>query len=336
MSEAAIYAALQIENQRCDPPKSDEDLQRITKSIMRYEPENPVITQEVSVEPGAQVESPTVEAGMNPGGVGEDSPGDGQLILTNPSRPLLPALFSFSDLQQVEIPDIEVVPTPLNFLNKYLFGGFGLGELAFLVAKQESGKTSLSCALAAHAVKQGYNVLVVHYEDSFRALKKRYTTLFTEPGLSDVYFLNARERKTGLVEIQNAISKVRPSFVVIDYFSRIPVLSTNKGSESRFQAKDVTELLKDIAVAHDCAMLVTDHITILQTKQSANPYRIWDYMVAEAKMYKMALVDTMLGLARDQYDGTKLYLTGMKFKREYSQMYQTFQVDWGKCVFKEF
>jgi len=301
-------------------------LQRTAKKAME------TIEQEASVESGAQVGSPT---GLAAASVDISLPGDGQLILTNLSRPSLPALLSFAELRELEIPEIEVIPTPLKFLNTYLHGGFGIGELAFLIAKQESGKTSMACAFAAHAVKQGFNALVVHYEDSFRALKKRYTSLFQEQGMSDVYFLNAVQHKTGLDEIQRAIEKVKPAFVVIDYFSRIPAPNSNKASESRFEAKHTTEALKAMAVALECAILVTDHVTILQSK-TGNPYRIHDYMVAESKMYKLALVDIMIGLAKDNWDGTIIYASGMKFKREYSQMFQKCKINWATCEVQEF
>jgi len=332
MSEEAIYAALTVENQRCAPPKASSDLRRIAKSVSRYQPEDPIMG-EVSVKSGAQV----AHQGIPVATAETRLPGESPLIHKNHSRLSLPSLLSFEELKTIEVPDIEVIPTPLSFLNKFMAGGFGLSELIFLIAKQESGKSSLACACAAHAVKQGYKALVVHYEDSFRALKKRYTTLLgNSHHLSDVYFLNAVDHKIGIPEIARAIEQHKPSFVVIDYFSRIPGPTTNKGAESRFESKAIAELLKDIAVANNCAILVTDHVTILQQK-TGNPYRIYDYMVAEAKQYKLAIVDTMIGLARDLHMGQRLYLSGMKMKREYTgdTRFWTFNVDWSECRFYE-
>lgn len=252
------------------------------------------------------------------------------------SPSVLPGLLSWSELKDIELPEVEVIPTPIPRLNTYLAGGFGIGELAFLIAKQESGKSSLSCALAAHAVKLGYTALVVHYEDTFLSLQKRYSTLLGDhKELSEVYFVNAVQYKPNLETIRKAIQQVKPALVVVDYFSRIPVPASSKGAESRFEAKHITEILKDMAVETQCAMIVTDHVTIIPPK-AGNPYRIRDFMVAESKMFKLALVDTMIGLARDHDNGEKIYLTGMKFKRKYTRgMFASFQVDWERCRFWE-
>jgi hypothetical protein len=45
MSEASIFAALQIENERCNPPLPAQDITRISKSISRYDPADPALVQ---------------------------------------------------------------------------------------------------------------------------------------------------------------------------------------------------------------------------------------------------------------------------------------------------
>jgi archaellum biogenesis ATPase FlaH len=270
------------------------------------------------VESGAHQESPLIEGKALEGKVY--------------SSTSTPALLSYSELKDYEIGDVETITTPLPFLNHYLAGGFGIGEITLLVAKQESGKTSLSCFLAAGIKKAGYNVLCVHYEDSLRSLKKRYNTLLKDDLLSDsdIYFVNALHYKTGLDEIRQAIRKSKATFVVVDYLARVPV---NKAlAESRFEIRDTMMGLKDIAAQEQCSILVTDHITISHS-EGKNKYRITENRVAEAKMFKLMVVDYMIGLCKDDDTPGVLYATGLKAKREYRTMFQRFRVDWETAHF---
>lgn len=60
MSEAAILAALREENRRCRPPLEDEEVERIAKSIARYEPESLIDeTSIMSAVEGLTLDSPT-------------------------------------------------------------------------------------------------------------------------------------------------------------------------------------------------------------------------------------------------------------------------------------
>jgi hypothetical protein len=58
MSEAAMLAALLVENERCDPPLPEEDVRKIAESIGRYEPASEPVT---NTQSAAYLDEPVIE-----------------------------------------------------------------------------------------------------------------------------------------------------------------------------------------------------------------------------------------------------------------------------------
>lgn len=310
----------------CAILKSTEDTYNRGKDLSdKYLQRTILKAMETVKECGVQIPTATVESTA---GVIPQEKAYGML-----STPNNPSLLSFSELQHLEIPEIETIPTPLDFLNDYLAGGFGLGEVTLLVAEQESGKTTLSCYLAAHAKRIGYNVLCVHYEDSLLALKKRYSMLLKDDITSDseLYLVNALNYpNTSIEHIRNYIRKTKATFVVLDYFSRIP--SNDKKPDSRLEVRDVIQDLASLASQEQCAILVTDHV-VIKTDYKNPTYRMTFDRISENKKDKLATANYVIGLCKHKDNPEKLYATGMKAKREFRKMFQLFYTNWKTCEF---
>ncbi len=123
MAEASILAALQAENARCDPPLAEADIQRIARSVARYEPAQ--ASNAITGGNGA----------IDPAGLGGEA---------DPARdPEPPPAFTeidLSGLMQAEIdpPRFAIDPwLPLRQVT--LFGGHG-----------GTGKSSIALVIAAH------------------------------------------------------------------------------------------------------------------------------------------------------------------------------------------
>jgi len=315
LSFNAIFTALYETNmERCIPPLPESEVRTIAESISKYSPS----FNSVSVYN-------TVSA-------------DSENALNNSDRlmeasPIPTQIYRYSSLKDQSFPKVETIPTGIHGLDSYLDGGLGVGETSFLIAKQGTGKTHLACFIGSNARKKGFNVLHVFYEDMLGSIKNKYDAKFIAQEYdADIFFLDATKQPVTLNEIERQIKEINPGLVIIDYFFRIP--SQRGLGESRFEVRDTVMTLANIARNNNCHILVLDHILISYIDYSKEPwcYRLRDDMISEAKMYKGAIADTIIGMVQDK-NKTDIWITGIKHKRYVKDYFNCLKVEWDKGNF---
>jgi KaiC/GvpD/RAD55 family RecA-like ATPase len=242
-----------------------------------------------------------------------------------------PVLLKYSEIQNVVYPPVERFRTNIRCIDDYTDGGLGLTELSLFVAEKASGKSTIACWIGVAAQQQGYNVLHVFYEDRLSNLKSRYDHNFIDRSFdSEVFFCDATERPIRVPQIEAAIRQCNPGLVIIDYLARIPEVK-----DDRFSVRDIIFKFGNMARQYNTHILVTDHVTVEKppTDRFGNavsvPYVLEDYRLSEAKMYKSMATDIMIGLMRDRYDRSRVWVTGMKMKLLDNELKnKSIQVDW--------
>jgi len=308
MSYDAILAALLTENDlRCHPPLPQKEVETIASSVSRYEPED---------SPNGNIEANRIADGTG---------GSRVVVVPEPPR-----LMTYTELKGMEFEPVETIPTKIKCLDEYFDGGLGLKELSLVIAEQETGKSTLACWIGSQAKLAGYNVLHTFYEDQPSNIKQRYENhLAIDHSETEVFFADGTRKALSLDQIEAAIKECNPGLVIIDYMARVPILA--KMAESRFESRDILMRFANMARSHNCHIMVLDHVLIVDRKWMGPPpecYRMTLGRVSEAKMYKLMIVDLMIGMIRDYDDPAKLWITGMKNKRKNRRMFAPIHVDY--------
>lgn len=161
------------------------------------------------------------------------------------------------------------VPTPWPDINNLLQGGFGPGDLGIVFGNPGGGKSWLMVAMAAHAVKMGYNVVYYTLELGEDYVGKRFDCYLT--GIDIEHIGDHRNKVDKMVEelTGNLIIKeyppkmasistirahlqkctdteVKPDLVIIDYIDYLKAAS-NKFSERKDEIDDVYVACKGLA-----------------------------------------------------------------------------------------
>jgi len=240
-----------------------------------------------------------------------------------------PILFSYASLQNHKFPEIELIPIGIPCLDNYFSGGLGKKEVSMFIAPQETGKTTLACAIGANAALSNRTILHIFYEDEPKVIKERYDSLNKNNSKLNVFFVDSTKRAIWLDKIEGYIKQTKPELVIVDYFARIPGVS-----HDRFKSKEALEWFGNIARQNNCHILILDHVTIINNPNDTS-YVMRDYRVSESKMYKLAIVNYMVGFMKDRHNDDIIYLTGMKAKRKAQKLFKTLQVNRETCIFTE-
>jgi archaellum biogenesis ATPase FlaH len=249
------------------------------------------------------------------------------------SSSVAPTLLKYSEIKDYVYPSVERISTGIGCIDIYTAGGLGLKELSLVIAEQETGKTTLSCWLGAQAQQQGYNVLHVFYEDDLADLKKRYDNHLTDTSSdSDVFFLDGTEKPVSVPVIEHSIRQCNPGLVIVDYLARVPGLDGK--ADDRFSIRDLFFEFGNLARRYNTHILIADHVTIVQdrTDRQGNllpvSYKMELSRLSEAKMYKSMTTSIMIGMIKDRQDMSRIWCTGLKFKRKANRLFKSMQVNW--------
>ena len=161
------------------------------------------------------------------------------------------------------------IPTPWEPVNQLTQGGFGPGDLGIVFGNPGGGKSWLMVAMAAHAVKLGYNVVYYTLELGQDYVGKRFDCYFTGKSIEDVqhhrdevekvvenlagkliikeYPPKAATVATIKAHLQKCIdSEIKPDFVIIDYidYLRAPA---KKFAERKDEIDDLYVACKGMA-----------------------------------------------------------------------------------------
>lgn len=234
MSPGAIRAALLAENrQRCDPPMSDLEVERIAANIAKYEP---------------GVAEQRNDAGRADGGGSE---------LTAISAP---------ELLATEVPSVDWLVEgvlPVGAVG-VLAGPSGSGKTWFAL--------ELGLAVAAGRAFLGQfetvqgTVLVIDKENILRLLQQRVGALTESPPAELHYVIGSDlriDRPADLDRLERLIRELRPALLVIDSGVRFSIADENSANEMA----RISDVWMGIRNRHSCALLILDH-----TRKAPGPF----------------------------------------------------------------
>ena len=237
------------------------------------------------------------------------------------------------------------IPTPWPIMNDAIQGGFGPGDLGIIFGNPGGGKSWTMVAIAAHAVKMGYNVNYYTLELGEDYVGKRFDCYFTGYSIDEVnnhrkevqtYVDNLKGKlivkeyppKGATVNtIKSHIQKCmdmdhKPDMVVIDYVDYLRAPSRgSKFAERKDEIDDVFIATKGLAKEMKIPILTPSQVNRMGAKDS-----VIEGDKAAGSYDKMMVADVCLSLSRMKED--KVLGTGRVhvMKNRYGQDGMTYNV----------
>ena len=236
------------------------------------------------------------------------------------------------------------IPSPWPILNEGIQGGFGPGDLAIVFGNPGGGKSWTMVAIAAHAVKMGFNVNYYTLELGEDYVGKRFDCYLTGHSIDEVN--NHREEVETLVKglkgklivkeyppkgatvntIKSHIQKCididhKPDMVIIDYVDYLRAPSRGKAFERKDEIDDVFIATKGLAKEIGIPVLTPSQVNRMGAKDS-----VIEGDKAAGSYDKMMVADICLSLSRQKED--KVLGTGRVhvMKNRYGQDGMTYNV----------
>ena len=217
------------------------------------------------------------------------------------------------------------VPTPWPMLNQLTQGGFGAGDLGIVFGNPGGGKSWMMVAMAAHAVKMGYNVIYYTLELGQDYVGKRFDCYFTGHSIEEVqhhrpevesiveglagklvvkeYPPKAASVATLKAHIQKCIdADIKPDMVVIDYIDYLRPPS-KKFTERKDEIDDMYVACKGMAKEFKIVVLSPSQVNRMGAKDD-----IIEGDKAAGSYDKIMVADFCLSLSRKKED--KVHGTG--------------------------
>lgn len=237
-----------------------------------------------------------------------------------------------------------VVPSPWPILNDGIQGGFGPGDLAIVFGNPGGGKSWTMVAIAAHAVKLGFNVNFYTLELGEDYVGKRFDCYFTGYSIDEVN--NHRKEVEKVVgglkgklivkeyppksvtvnTIKSHIQKCidmehKPDLVVIDYVDYLRSPSKSKFTERKDEIDDVFIATKGLAKELKIPILTPSQVNRMGAKDS-----VIEGDKAAGSYDKMMVADMCFSLSRQKED--KVLGTGRihVMKNRYGQDGMTYNI----------
>tara|TARA_R110002072_G_scaffold200349_1_gene358083 strand:- start:4352 stop:5698 length:1347 start_codon:yes stop_codon:yes gene_type:complete len=212
------------------------------------------------------------------------------------------------------------IPTPWPQLNDGIQGGFGPGDLAIVFGNPGGGKSWTCVAMAAHAVKMGFNVNYYTLELGEDYVGKRFDCYFTGYSIDEVnnhrkevqtYVDNLKGKlivkeyapKGATVNtIKSHIQKCidmdhKPDLVVIDYVDYLRAPSKGKFSERKDEIDDVFIATKGLAKELKIPVITPSQVNRMGAKDS-----VIEGDKAAGSYDKMMVADMCFSLSRMKED----------------------------------
>jgi replicative DNA helicase len=236
------------------------------------------------------------------------------------------------------------IPTPWPILNEGIQGGFGPGDLAIVFGNPGGGKSWTMVAIAAHAVKLGFNVIYYSLELGEDYVGKRFDCYFTGYSIDEVN--NHRQEVQSIVDnltgkliikeyppksasvntIKSHIQKCtdmgsKPDLVVIDYVDYLRAPSKSRFAERKDEIDDVFIATKGLAKEMKVPILTPSQVNRMGAKDS-----VIEGDKAAGSYDKMMVADMCFSLSRQKED--KVLGTGRfhVMKNRYGQDGMTYNV----------
>ena len=236
------------------------------------------------------------------------------------------------------------IPTPWPIFNDGIQGGFGPGDLAIVFGNPGGGKSWTCVAMAAHAVKMGYNVNFYTLELGEDYVGKRFDCYFTGYSIDEVN--NHRKEVEEVVKnlkgklivkeyapkmasvntIKSHIQKCvdmdhKPDLVIIDYVDYLKAPSRGKGFERKDEIDDVFIATKGLAKEMKIPIITPSQVNRMGARDS-----VIEGDKAAGSYDKMMVADVCISLSRQKED--KVLGTGRVhvMKNRYGQDGMTYNV----------
>ena len=236
------------------------------------------------------------------------------------------------------------IPTPWPIFNEGIQGGFGPGDLAIVFGNPGGGKSWTCVAMAAHAVKMGYNVNFYTLELGEDYVGKRFDCYFTGYSIDEVN--NHRKEVEEVVKnlkgklivkeyapkmasvntIKSHIQKCvdmdhKPDLVIIDYVDYLKAPSRGKGFERKDEIDDVFIATKGLAKEMKIPIITPSQVNRMGARDS-----VIEGDKAAGSYDKMMVADVCISLSRQKED--KVLGTGRVhvMKNRYGQDGMTYNV----------
>jgi len=217
------------------------------------------------------------------------------------------------------------IPTPWPMLNQLTQGGFGAGDLGIVFGNPGGGKSWMMVAMAAHAVKMGYNVVYYTLELGQDYVGKRFDCYFTGHSIEEVqhhrsevesiveglagklvvkeYPPKAATVATLKAHLQKCIdADIKPDMVVIDYIDYLRPPS-KKFTERKDEIDDMYVACKGLAKEFKVVVLSPSQVNRMGAKDD-----IIEGDKAAGSYDKIMVADFCLSLSRKKED--KVHGTG--------------------------
>lgn len=212
------------------------------------------------------------------------------------------------------------IPSPWAPLNRNLQGGFGPGDLGVIFGSPGAGKTWVLIAIAAHAVKMGYNVNFYTLELGEDYVGKRFDCYYTGKSIEEISDYRedvnriVKELKGNLVVKEYApktasINTIKaniqrctdlgfpPDIVMIDYVDYLKSPGKTRFSERKDEVDDVYIATKGLAKELKIPILTPSQVNRLGAKDS-----VIEGDKAAGSYDKMMVADMAFSLSRQKED----------------------------------
>ena len=179
------------------------------------------------------------------------------------------------------------IPTPWPVLNEGIQGGFGPGDLAIVFGNPGGGKSWTCVAMAAHAVKMGYNVNYYTLELGEDYVGKRFDCYLTGYSIDEVN--DHRE------EVQKLVEGLKGKLIVKEYAPKGATVNTVK-----------SHIQKCIDMDHKPDLVVIDYVDYLRAPSKGKFSERKDEVIegdkAAGSYDKMMVADMCFSLSRMKED----------------------------------
>jgi len=173
-------------------------------------------------------------------------------------------------LSDIEMNDEERYDTHIGELNRVLGGGLVRGSLILVGGDPGIGKSTILLQVAGNISADGRDILYISGEESLRQIKLRANRI---GDFSDKLKFMC---ETNLGNIEEAITKAKPSVVIIDSIQTMYNEAVSSAPGSVSQVRESTSVLLRIAKSMNISIFIVGHVT--KEGQVAGP-RVLEHMV---------------------------------------------------------
>ena len=173
-------------------------------------------------------------------------------------------------LSDIEMNDEERYDTHIGELNRVLGGGLVKGSLILVGGDPGIGKSTILLQVAGNISADGQDVLYISGEESLRQIKLRANRI---GDFSDKLKFMC---ETNLGNIEEAITRSKPSVVIIDSIQTMYNEAVSSAPGSVSQVRESTSVLLRIAKSMNISIFIVGHVT--KEGQVAGP-RVLEHMV---------------------------------------------------------